>query len=62
MKEASEKVQTWVNVDTKNSEGMTALLYSAYHGNVQMIEILIRNGADIWAKSKAGMGAMHIAA
>lgn len=62
VKEANEKVQTWVNVDTKNSEGMTALLYSAYHGNVQMIEILIRNGADIWAKSKAGMGAMHIAA
>lgn len=24
--------------------------------------MLIRNGADIWAKSKAGMGAMHIAA
>ena len=41
--------------------GYTPLMYAAARGNAQMVELLIRNGADVTIMSKDGDTALELA-
>jgi ankyrin repeat protein len=41
--------------------GYTPLMYAAARGNAQMVELLIRNGADVSIMSKEGDTALELA-
>ena len=49
-------------IDQKNNEGLTALLYVAYKGNIGLAKFLIKNGASINSISNLGKNAIHFSA
>lgn len=49
-------------VDTRDERGWTPLMISAFNGNEEMAEMLIRSGADVQIEDNAGYGPMHWAA
>ena len=51
-----------VNLETKDNEGMTAVLYAALFGQSDAMKMLVHHGADVNAKSKSGRGVLHHAA
>ncbi|GHP05478.1 hypothetical protein PPROV_000422800 [Pycnococcus provasolii] len=51
-----------VNLETKDNEGMTAVLYAALFGQSDAMKMLVHHGADVNAKSKSGRGVLHEAA
>jgi ankyrin repeat protein len=51
----------WVNQKT-NADKFTALHLASFRGNVHNIKLLIREGADIYAKNKYGINMIHVAA
>lgn len=50
------------DVNTKNSNGDTALFAAAVNGHVEMCSYLISQGADVLTASMGGMTALHLAA
>ena len=46
------------DINAKDSEGMTALMYAASSGQTNMVEFFLDKGADINAKDKAGHTAL----
>jgi ankyrin repeat protein len=44
-------IQCNANLDTLDSNGWTALIHAAYHGDIDSAAILIKNGADVNAFS-----------
>ena len=36
--------------------------YASFHGNIKMIKLLVKHGANIKAKNKMGINMMHVAA
>ena len=51
-----------VNLDEKDRWGKTALRYAALRGALNIIKILVSNGADVFAVDKNGMTPLHFAA
>ena len=51
-----------VNLDEKDRWGKTALHYAALRGALNIIKILVSNGADVFAVDKNGMTPLHFAA
>lgn len=49
-------------VDTRDERGWTPLMISAFNGNADIAELLIRSGADVHMRDTAGYGPMHWAA
>ena len=47
------------SVNATNNYEITPLLYAAYYGNKEGAELLLNAGADIYAKSKGGLTALH---
>ena len=43
-----------INVDERNNEGFTALMYAADNGNVDSVRFLLDKGADIEARNEEG--------
>jgi len=43
-------------------DNYSSLLYAAFKGNIQIIEMLIKIGANIKHKNKFGIGVLHVAA
>ena len=51
--ETSDKVlDTYINAQTDNNDGLTALHLAAYHGNFVSIKNLLNNGANPYIRSK----------
>ena len=42
--------------------GYTAIHYASFRGNIDIIELLIQNGADFLVKSPKGLNVLHLAA
>ena len=61
-REARKQVANWVNTPAKTDQGFYPLHYASFHGNAKLIKLLIRNGANIWAKNRMGINMMHVAA
>ena len=58
-------MKAWVNTPAKstgNNEGFYPLHYASFHGNSRLIKMLVKNGADPFAKNKSGINMMHVAA
>jgi len=49
------------NVNQKTTSGMTPAMYAARYNRVEILEVLIKNGADLNAKCKLGHKALHYA-
>ena len=49
------------NVNAKNIEKNTALLFAAENGNLEIVDLLIKNRADINLKNKNGDTAIKLA-
>lgn len=54
--------QSGIEVDAKNVDGTTALLYAAFRGEVGMVKKLIAAGAAFDAKNNSGMSPLALAA
>src|SRR5208282_793262 len=50
-----------IDVNTKNKDGNTALIYSSFKGYKGIAELLINKGADINAKNRYGSTALILA-
>lgn len=55
------QIKEWVNLKT-HDDGFTALHYASFRGNIVLIKLLIKNGADINSKNKFGINMLHVAA
>lgn len=58
--EAKKEIKKWVN--EKTEQGFTALHYAAYRGNIDMINKLIENDAEIEVTNRRGLNVLHMAA
>lgn len=56
-----KRMKAWVRQSTFK-DCFSALHYASYRGNIEMIEILIEIGADVYCKNKFGLGVLHVAA
>ncbi|MBN3318764.1 AKD1A protein, partial [Atractosteus spatula] len=55
-------VETGVDVDEKNIEGLTALHFSAEGGHYECVKLLLESGCDINAQTNKNMNALHYVA
>jgi cytohesin len=60
--EVRRLVQSGADVKAAQADGATALHWAAYHGNVEMAEILLKAGADVAAPNRNGSTPMWLAA
>jgi len=49
-------------LDMRNDEGSTSVHLSAYKGNLNILDLLIKNNASIFVYDKTGLTPMHTAA
>ena len=48
-------------INEKNDQGVTALHYASFRGNVKIIKLLIENGANLYAKTNRKLNIFHYA-
>ena len=46
-------------INEKNDQGVTALHYASFRGNVKIIKLLIENGANLYAKTNRKLNIFH---
>ena len=51
----------WINLQTQGNEKLTVVHFAAFRGNIDMLRLLIKHGANIRAKNHQGMNAVHMA-
>jgi len=51
-----------INVNVYDKEGQTALHQSCLDGNLELVKLLVRFGADVKLANRDGWNALHIAA
>jgi len=54
-------LKTWINTSSKGDDGFTALHFAAFHGNMNLIRMLVKHGADVLAINKQGINMLHVA-
>ena len=47
-----QKLKDWVNTHSKGEEGFTALHFASFHGNMPLIRMLMKQGANVFAINK----------
>jgi palmitoyltransferase ZDHHC13/17 len=55
------QVRQWVNFKTEE-DGFVALHFASFRGNVNIINLLLSNGADMYARNNFGINMLHVAA
>ncbi len=55
-------LQAGIDVNIKNNDGQTALMYAAYNGHKSTVELLLKSGANINVVDKFGDSALSWAA
>ena len=58
--EAKDEIKKWINCQSE--QGYTALHYAAYRGNIEIINKLIDNGAQVEVVNKRGLNVLHMSA
>lgn len=62
--ELQKILQRWegvVNINFYDKEGQTALHWSCMDGNLELVKLLVKFGADIRLANRDGWSALHIA-
>ena len=54
-----DKFKLWINF--KSTQGYSALHYASYRGNIEIIKLLIENGADVDVTNLLGINVLHMA-
>ena len=49
-------------IDSGNDQGVTALHYASFRGDIAIINLLIENGANIYRKTEKGLNVIHYCA
>ena len=49
-------------INMQNNDGLTAIHYAAFRGNIRILEFLIKNGGNPFIKDNDGHNVIHIAA
>ncbi|XP_014769847.1 notch-regulated ankyrin repeat-containing protein [Octopus bimaculoides] len=57
-----EKREGKVNINLYDTEGQTALHQSCLNGNLELVKLLVKFGADVRLANRDGWSALHIAA
>jgi palmitoyltransferase len=57
--DAKPVIKQWIN--TTSEQGYTAIHYASYRGNIEVINLLVNNGADIEVSNKRGLNVLHMA-
>ncbi|XP_064616924.1 notch-regulated ankyrin repeat-containing protein-like [Liolophura sinensis] len=57
-----EDEQGKINVNLYDAEGQTALHLSCLDGNLELVKVLVKFGADVRLANRDGWSALHIAA
>lgn len=60
LKTNSNVLKDWINM--KSNNGYTSLHYAAFRGNIDVIKLLIENGANIDICNNEGLNVLHLAA
>lgn len=55
-------IESGTDVNSKDNEGRTALMYAAYNGHAEIMRALIRRGADVNIQDNYGRTALMMAA
>ena len=53
-------LQEGVDVNAKDEDGITALMWAICKGNIEIIQMLLKKGADVNAKDKNGVSALAL--
>lgn len=56
------KLRTWINQQTNGEDSFTPLHFASFHGNLHLIRLLIKYGANIRAENRSGVNMIHVAA
>lgn len=62
MMDNKERLKTWINQHSKGEEGFTALHFASFHGNMSLIKMLMKLGANVYAINKQEINMLHVAA
>jgi len=54
-------IKDWVNYKT-DDDGFAALHFASFRGNITIINLLLKSGADLNQKNNYGINVMHVAA
>lgn len=54
-------LKSWINQACKGEEGFTAMHFASFHGNMPVIELLMKNGANQYAHNKQEINMLHVA-
>jgi len=52
----------WINLNSAGEDGFTGLHFASFHGNMVLIKLLIKHGANIFSKNRQGLNLLHVAA
>ena len=55
------QIETWINHKTID-DGFSALHFASFRGNLNLIKLLLQNGANMHIKNNFGINVMHVAA
>jgi palmitoyltransferase ZDHHC13/17 len=57
----NNQVKLWINKKT-DEDGFTALHFASFRGNINVINMLLDNGADMYMRNNFGINVLHVAA
>ena len=60
--EVRRRVAQWINTPSQSEQGFYPLHFASFHGNIQLIKLLMRNKADYKVKTSEGINMLHVAA
>ena len=60
--EVRHRVAQWINTPSVSEQGFYPLHFASFHGNIQLIKLLMRNKADFTVKTSEGINMLHVAA
>ena len=56
-----KQITAWINNKTEE-DGFTALHFASFRGNLTLIKLLMKNGADMYIRNNFGINVMRVAA
>ena len=55
-------LQQWINMNDRTDLRASALLLASFNGDIELIKLLVDNGADLRVATPSGVNALHMAA